>query len=74
MQVSLPQVLITTYEKALKFIKEISKDIWLKVHLAPEPSSASLGLTDYSQADMLGLRHKSVNFGVARSFGSSPNW
>jgi hypothetical protein len=26
-------------------------------------SSASLGLTDYSQVDILGMRYKSVNFG-----------
>ena len=30
-------------------------------------SSASLGLTEYSQVDMLGLRYISVNFGAEKS-------
>ena len=30
-------------------------------------SSASLGLTDCSQIDMLGVRHKIVNFGAEKS-------
>ena len=34
------------------------------------PSSASLGLTDYSRLDMLALRYNSVNFGADKSPGS----
>ena len=37
------------------------------------PSSASLGLTDYSQVDMLGVRYKSVSVGAEKS-PVSPNW
>ena len=33
----------------------------------------SLGLSDYSQVDRLGLRYKLVNFGAEMSPGS-PNW
>jgi len=36
-------------------------------------SSASLGLTDYSQVDMRGVRYNSVNYGAGKSEGS-PNW
>jgi hypothetical protein len=36
-------------------------------------SSASRGLTDYSQVDMLDVRYESVNFGAGTSPGS-PNW
>ena len=34
------------------------------------PSSASLGLTDYSRLGMLALRYNSVNFGADKSLGS----
>jgi len=37
------------------------------------PSSASVGLTDSSQVDMLGLQYKSVNFGAEASPGA-PKW
>jgi hypothetical protein len=36
-----------------------------------ESSSASLGLTDFSQVDMLGVRYKSVHFGAEKSPGES---
>ena len=46
----------------------------LKYEPASEPpSSASLGLADYSQVDTLGLRYTSVNFGVGKR-PVSPNW
>jgi hypothetical protein len=40
---------------------------------APDPSSAALGFTNYSQVSMLGVRYESVNFGSGKSPGS-PNW
>ena len=39
----------------------------------PKPSSASLGLTDNSSVDMLGVRYTPVIFGVDKSLISS-NW
>ena len=47
------------------------RDVGLDAILAQV--SASLGLTDYSQVDMLDMRYKSVNFGARKSPGS-PNW
>ena len=41
-----------------------------RVRRLPGPSSASLGLTDYSQVDLLGLLYNSVNFGADKSPGS----
>ena len=38
----------------------------------PRPSPVSLGWADYSQVDMLGVRHKPVDFGVGEGPGS-PN-
>jgi hypothetical protein len=35
------------------------------------PTAASLGLTDYSQADMLALLYKFVNFGAEKSQGTT---
>jgi hypothetical protein len=40
------------------------------VPVADSSSSASLGLRNYSQVDMLGLRYKPVNFGAEKSLGS----
>jgi hypothetical protein len=42
------------------------------LHLAL-PSLASVGLTDYSQVDMLGLRTTPANFG-AEKCPDSPKW
>jgi len=43
------------------------------IHVGSRPIYASLGLTDYSQVDMLGLRYKLVNFGADKSPGQL-NW
>ena len=40
---------------------------------SPLPSSASLGFTDYSQVDVLGVRCTVVNFGAEASL-VSPDW
>ena len=37
------------------------------------PSSASLGSTDYSRVDLLGLRPRSITFGARKRLGS-PDW
>jgi hypothetical protein len=42
-----------------------------EVPSSPPPTSASLGLTDYSQVDVLGLRYTPVNFGARTSPGAS---
>jgi hypothetical protein len=34
--------------------------------------SASLGLPDYFQVDMLGVRHHFVNFGAGKNLGGEP--
>ena len=46
---------------------------WTHVHKGQLPRSVSVGFTAYSQVDMLGLWHKSFNFGAEQSLGS-PNW
>ena len=63
-----PQVQMTTYEKAINVIKEMGKDIWLKVRrCCPNPRAALLSLADYSQVNILGLRYKSINFAAEKS-------
>ena len=67
MHVSL-QVQMTTYQKALTVIKEMGKDIWLKVRrCCPNPRAALLGLPDYSQVGILGSRYKFANFAAEKS-------